>query len=88
MEWFNRTLNNMLVKTAEKHGTDWDEHLPYVLFAYRTSLQESIQESPFFLLHGRDARLPLEDVLMASPARQVMHLDNYTSELAVGMAEA
>ena len=29
-----------------------------VLFAYRTSLQESTQESPFHLLYGCDARIP------------------------------
>ena len=46
VERFNRTLIDMLAKTVEKSGRDWDTHLPFVLFAYRTSPQESTQESP------------------------------------------
>ena len=37
----------MLAKTVQKQGQDWDEHLPYVLYAYRTSIQESTKESFF-----------------------------------------
>ena len=50
VEWFNRTLTSMLSKTTGKYPRDWDRHLPYVQFAYRTSLQDSTKESPFFLL--------------------------------------
>ena len=88
VERFNRTLTNMLAKTADRHGADWDMHLPYVLYAYRTSLQESTKESPFFLLYGRDSRLPTEEVLMVPSTREVVQLADYTSELAVGLAEA
>ena len=34
VERFNRTLTAMLAKKAEKGGKDWDQHLPYMLFAY------------------------------------------------------
>ena len=54
VERFNRTLTEMLSKTVEKNGKNWDDKLPYVLFAYRTSVQESTRESPFHLLYGRD----------------------------------
>ena len=37
-EHFNRTLTDMLAKRVERSGKDWDAHLPYVLFAYHTSL--------------------------------------------------
>ena len=43
----------------EQHK-DWDEFLPLVLFAYRTSLHDSVKDTPFFLLYGRDAKLPLD----------------------------
>jgi len=33
-ERFNRTLTDMLAKTVEKGGRNWDTRLPYVLFAY------------------------------------------------------
>jgi transposase InsO family protein len=60
VERFNRTLTDMLAKTVDQSGRDWDKRIPYVLYAYRTSLQKSTRESPFYLLYGRDARLPTE----------------------------
>ena len=39
---------------------DWDEYLPYLLFAYREAPQESIGFSPFELLYGRRLRGPLD----------------------------
>ena len=63
VERFNCTLTSMLAKTVAANGADWDEKLPYVLFAYRAAAQESSQESPFFLMYGRDPRLPTETAL-------------------------
>ena len=37
VEQFNWTLTDMLVKTVEASGWDWDSCLPYILFTYRTS---------------------------------------------------
>ena len=48
IERFHRTLTNMLTKRVQCTGKDWDNHLPYVLFSYRTSIQTSMQESPFY----------------------------------------
>ena len=39
---------------------DWDQYLDPILFAIRTSVQASMKHTPFFLMHGREARLPLE----------------------------
>ena len=39
---------------------DWDDYLPYVLFAYREVPQESTGFSPFELLYGRRVRGPLD----------------------------
>ena len=38
---------------------DWDEQLPSALLAYRVSNQSSTGVTPFEMLYGRDARLPL-----------------------------
>jgi hypothetical protein len=37
---------------------DWDRLVDSAVFAYNIAYQESIQDSPFFFLHGRDAVLP------------------------------
>ena len=63
VERFNRTLTAMLAKTVEHGGKDWDQKLPFVLFAYRASQQQSTLESPFFLLYGRDPRLPADPAM-------------------------
>lgn len=60
VERFNRTLAKMLAAYVEKNQKDWDEHLPYVLFAYRTAEQSSTKEEPFFLMYGRRSRYPLQ----------------------------
>jgi len=57
-ERFDRSLTGILAKKVAHSGKDWDTHLPFVLFAYRASKQESVKESPYYLLYGRDPRLP------------------------------
>ena len=47
VERFHRTLTDMLAKMVVKGGKDWDKHLPYVLFAYRSNVQKSTGENPF-----------------------------------------
>ena len=39
VERFNRTLVDMLTKSVASGNQEWDEVLPYALFAYRSTLQ-------------------------------------------------
>ena len=48
----------MLSKLVVNKGQDWDTFLEPLLFAYQTTPYSSTGESPFFLLYGRDAKLP------------------------------
>ena len=41
VERFNHTMTSMLAKTVQRGGRDWDQRIPYVLFAYRASLLKS-----------------------------------------------
>ena len=89
VERFNRTLTAMLAKTVEQGGKDWDQRLPYVLFAYRASQHQSMLESPFYLLYGRDPRLPTDAVLCPVKARKgLVDLREYGRELTTRMSEA
>lgn len=63
VERFNHTLVDMLAKYVAGHQKDWDIYIPYVLFAYRVTPQESTGESPFYLMTGRTPITP-EDVSM------------------------
>ncbi|VDI19227.1 Hypothetical predicted protein [Mytilus galloprovincialis] len=69
------------------HQRDWDTFISFVLFAYRTSLHESIQETPFFLMHGRDPVLPVKAV-MCPPTITYTSSDDYKSEMVTRLQEA
>ena len=64
------------------------QRLPFVLFAYRASQQQSTLESPFFLLYGRDPRLPTDSAIYPEKAGRHLDLKEYGTELASHMAEA
>jgi hypothetical protein len=59
VEKLNGTLETMLSMYVAEDQKDWDEYLPYILFAYRSTPHESTKETPFFLTYGRDPRLPI-----------------------------
>ena len=80
VERFNRTLIVMLAKMVQRDGRNWDEKLPYVLFAYRACCQESTQESPFFMLYGRDPKLPTPAILTPQKTRSTLNLNEYGLE--------
>ncbi len=53
-------LKAMLKKFVSCNQKDWDDCLPYLLFAYCEVPQESTGLSPFELLYGRKVRGPLD----------------------------
>jgi len=87
-ERFKYSLIQMLAKTGERYGQDWDRHLPYVVYAYRISVQESTKESPFFLLYGRDPALLTLDALSRECFPYMVDLNDYKTELTTGLNNA
>ena len=65
VERFNRTLLAMLAKVCDDSPEDWDDHLPYVLSAYRSTVHESTKCSPNMLMFGREVVRPVD--LMFTP---------------------
>ena len=53
-EKFNDTLAIALRKVAESNTKNWDKYIPYVLFCYRTKINESSKFTPFQLVFGRE----------------------------------
>ena len=88
VERFHCTLTDMLAKSVQQGGKDWDLRLPYVLFAYRSSPQTSTGESPFYLLYGRDSHLPSDSVLNVPKDRRVTSLNDYKAESTTRCADA
>lgn len=60
LERWHQTLKAMLRKYCMDTGKDWDEGVPYVLFAIRETVQESLGFSPAELIFGHTVRGPLK----------------------------
>jgi hypothetical protein len=50
----------MLSIYCDELQTDWDQFLPYLAFAYNTSVHATTKVSPFKALYKREPRFPLE----------------------------
>ena len=61
-ERFIRFLSNALATVIKPDQSDWDDLIDDCLLAYRVTINHTIQETPFFLLYGRDALLPADMV--------------------------
>ena len=59
VERANCTVQNVLAAYVSDHQRDWDCYLAQTQLAYNTSQHSSTGYTPYFLLFGREARLPL-----------------------------
>ncbi|CAF4520551.1 unnamed protein product [Rotaria magnacalcarata] len=59
VERFNATFVAQIAKLQCSQHNNWDEFLQPVVFAYNTGIHKSIKFSPYELLYGRAARLPI-----------------------------
>ncbi|KAK2922219.1 hypothetical protein Q8A73_001704 [Channa argus] len=71
VEQFNCTLATQLGILTSRHQKDWDQHLPLVLWAYRTAVQESSQCTPATLMFGRELRTPVDLVFGPPPEPEI-----------------
>ncbi|KAH3722859.1 hypothetical protein Pelo_18436 [Pelomyxa schiedti] len=84
----------MLRIYVNKSKTNWDELLPLLAFAYRTTMSRTTGFSPFFLEHGRDCRTtgnimappnlarPSHPEEMVERIRKVWGIAQHTAEIA------
>ena len=59
-ERFNQTLITHLTKVVDDNQRNWDERVQSILFAYRVNRQASTKMSPFEIMYGMKARLPVD----------------------------
>ncbi len=62
-ERFNRTLLNMLGTLKDDQKEDWDQHVAELVQAYNNSPHPSTGYTPYFLMFGRHAKLPIDVML-------------------------
>ena len=80
VERFNRSLLQLLRAYVDKQ-TDWEQYLPLVLYAYRTSVHSSTGVAPFVLMFGRQPKC----IDYSSPT--AFDRDSYPAHLLATLAE-
>ena len=60
VEWMNQTIICMIGKLEQDKKAHWSEHLPEMLSAYNGTRSAVTGYSPYFLLFGRKARMPVD----------------------------
>ena len=59
VEATNKKIKRILRKMVET-SRDWSEKLPFALWAYHTSFRTSTGATPYSLVYGMEAVLPIE----------------------------
>ena len=83
VERFHRTLNSMLGKVVSESQRNWDDKLPHVMSAYRSTVHSSTGYTPNKLFLGRESRMPV-DLAMGLPpeeSRVGETYDDYVSNM-------
>src|ERR1044071_1646603 len=88
VERFNRTLIESLARTAHQHLNEWDKFVAPALFSYRTSKHSTTRISPFYLVYGREAKLPVDSTQIEEEPSLVHHLEYQIDELPILRKEA
>lgn len=74
VERFNHTIVQIISLICDVKVDDWSDYIHAACFAYNVAKQSTIDESPFFLMFGRDAQIPGEDVLCYREQKFHSHL--------------
>ncbi|KAL0451579.1 UNVERIFIED_CONTAM: hypothetical protein Slati_1136000 [Sesamum latifolium] len=76
-EAFNKTLCSLLKKVVAKSKRDWHGRIGEALWAYRTTVRTPTQSTPYALVYGVEAVLPLEQQI---PSLRIAIQEGLTEE--------
>lgn len=63
VEELNKILESALTKVCNSQWNDWDVHVLAVLWAYRTTCKNLTGKTPFKLVYGVEAMMPMEYIV-------------------------
>ena len=73
-EAFNKTLLKILGKMTKENGKGWREELPTALWANRTVKSQATGASPFSLVYGTEAIIPIDLVRPAVKVAEILRI--------------
>ena len=82
----NSTIKAMLTAYVNEKRNDWDEHLPEVMMAFRSSVHRTLDETPNAMMLGRQVRLPIDAMVGQPPEAEYQQAR--PSEYAQDLADA
>ena len=88
-ERFHRYLNSAIttLRPGSAESPEWDRLVPAVLFSYRCSINDSTGYSPYFLLYGKEPRLP-DDLLFNVIEEKTEFIADYVDTLQSNLNSA
>ena len=87
VERFNWMLKHMLATTLKDYPFDWEQRLRKVCMAYNSGIHSSTGYTPYYLLFGHEARLPV-DLMYDTGKPQSQSVQNYAAHLRQSLSEA
>jgi hypothetical protein len=89
VENVNRQLQERLAMLVASHQRDWDDQLPFALFALRTAVQQTTGESAYYAMYGQDPYLPIDRALQIheSPYMEIADYP-YAEQLQLRLSNA
>ena len=86
IERFNRTVLAMLSMFVNDNQATWDVLLPYVMLAYRSSVQATTGFTPYKVMFGQEVVLPIDIMLNLDSRETFTSASAYVTRLADTLA--
>ena len=67
VERANRVIKGQLARYMADRGGQWDTHIHQLQLAYNTSVHSSTGLTPYYIMHGREARIPANVTCPVAP---------------------